>query len=441
MTIKIPRLSLTGSLLMPWLVIGLCISSFTIQAKPEPIDAVVAIVNDDIILQSEFDTRYEVVSAQIRAAGNRVPPASILREQVIERLILESIQLQMANRAGIKLSDQELNDTIERIARHNNLSPEAFKNQIEETGTSFEDAREQIRRERIISEVQRYQIGSKIEITETDIDLFLESEQGKTSSAADYRLGHILIQVPQEASPEVIQAKSTEAEALVKRLRQGESFTNAAISESDGQNALKGGDLGWRSEPELPTLFAQVVPNMPEGGISDPIRSPSGFHIIKIHEKRGGVTKIVEQTKVRHILLQSSKIRSDKKTLQAINRVRNDLLKGADFAALAKAESDDPGSAAAGGDLGWVSPGEMVPAFERVMQRTAKGKISNVFKSNFGWHILQVIDRRKADVGKVLQRNQAQELLFKRRFEEELPIWQRQIRSEAFVDIKKRFTP
>jgi peptidyl-prolyl cis-trans isomerase SurA len=421
----------------------LCLAVITksAYAKPKTIDAVLAIVNDDIILMSEFKNRYQSVTAQIQAAGNRLPPASILSDQVLERLIVENIQLQMAERAGIKLSDQDLNNTVERIAKLNNLSVETFKKQIEASGTRFEDAREQIRRERLLSEVQRYQVGSKIDISETDIDLFLDSEQGKQRSAEDYQLAHILIQVSQDAGPEEIKAKEAKAISLVNSIRAGEDFKNVAISESDGQNALKGGDLGWRSERELPTLFANVVPDMEVGSVSDPIRSPSGFHIITLVEKRGGVSKIVEQTKVRHILLQATKLRSEATTEALIRTLHTKLNNGEDFATIAKQYSDDPGSAASGGKLGWVGPGEMVPIFETTMQKTPKNALSNIFKTQYGWHILKVEDRRKADVGKQLQRNEARDLLFKRRFEEELPIWLRQIRAEAFIDIKERFKP
>lgn len=410
-------------------------------AKPQKVDAVLAIINNDIILMSEFNQRYDSVLQQIQGTSQRMPPASILRKQVLERLIIESIQLQMAKQVGIKLSDQELSNTLERIAKLNGLSAEAFKTKIESSGTSFEQAREQIRRERIISEVQRLTLGRKIEITETDIDLFLESEQGKAQSDEDFQLAHILIQISENARDKEIAEKSALAASITQRLRDGEEFAALAISQSDGQNALKGGDLGWRSKRALPSLFASIAPKMAVGDISDPIRSNSGFHIIKLKNKRGGVSKIVQQRRVRHLLLESTAIRNEAQTQTLIKDLRKQILEGANFEEVARKYSNDPGSATSGGDLGWVSPGEMVKQFEDVLQSTPINSISPVFKTQFGWHFLQVLAVREADVGKVLQRNEARELLFKRHFEEELPIWLRQIRSEAFVDIKDRFLP
>lgn len=416
-------------------------SEKTSTAKPQKVDAILAIINDDIILMSEFNQRYDSVLQQIQGTSQRMPPTSILRKQVLERLIIESIQLQMAKQVGIKLSDQELSNTLERIAKLNGLSTEAFKAKIESSGTSFKQAREQIRRERIISEVQRFTLSRKIEVTETDIDLFLESEQGKAQSDEDFQLAHILIQISENAGNKEIAEKSALAAGITQRLRDGEEFAALAISQSDGQNALKGGDLGWRSKRALPSIFASIAPKMAVGDVSDPIRSNSGFHIIKLVNKRGGISKIIQQRRVRHLLLEITAIRNDAQTQTLIKDLRKQVIEGAKFEEVAKKYSNDPGSANSGGDLGWISPGEMVKEFENVVQSTPINSISPIFKTDFGWHFLEVLAVRETDVGKVLQRNEARELLFKRRFEEELPIWLRQIRSEAFVDIKDRFLP
>jgi peptidyl-prolyl cis-trans isomerase SurA len=398
------------------------------------LDKIIAIVDDDIILQSDLNNRIDVVKNQSK--NLRLPPDSVLKTQVLERLVVESIQLQLAERSGMRISDQQLNQTIETIAKQNNLSLSNFKAALEKDGVSYVQAREQIRRERLVSEVQRYRVGNKIQISDQDIDAFLNSSRGKSASEEEYRLGHILIQVPSQASRDQLKAAEKKAKGLVKELRNGDDFAQTAISSSEGRNALKGGDLGWRKQGELPSLFANVVPSLKKGGVSDPIRSASGFHIIKINQKRGGASKLVTQTKARHILLQENQIRSDKESEALIKKIYQRIKAGENFAELAKEFSDDPGSKVNGGDLNWINDGDMVPAFEKTMKASKKGQLSKPFKSRFGWHILEVTDYRNKDLGEEIQRNQARQLLYSRRFEEELPIWLRQIRTDAYVEVK-----
>ncbi len=409
-------------------------ASLLSHAELKPVDSIAAIVDDSIILHSEINSRVKTVKNQSR--GMQLPPDSVLKTQVLDRLITESIQLQIAERAGMRVSDQELNQTIESIARQNKMSLPQFKKALEKDGIPFLDAREQIRRERLITEVQRYRVGNTIQISEQDVDAFLNSIRGKAATAEEYRLLHILVQVPGQASSADVKKAKAKAQSIVKELRAGADFRQTAVAKSDGRNALKGGDLGWRKEGELPTLFAEVVPTLPLGGISSPIKSASGFHIIKIDEKRGGTTKLVKQTRVRHILLQANEIRDEIATQKLINELYQRLKKGEDFAKLAKEFSDDPGSKVAGGDLNWVSQGDMVPAFDEVMLASKKDVISKPFKSRFGWHVLQVTGHREKDMGNEIQRSQARQLLYSRRFEEELPIWLRQVRAEAYVEIK-----
>lgn len=404
------------------------------NAQVKSLDKIIAIVDDDIIMSSELDNRLDTVKLQSK--GMRLPPDQVLREQVLDKLISESIQLQMAERSGLRISDQQLNQTIETIAKQNGMSLKKFKKALEKDGIKYAEAREQIRRERIISEVQRYRVGGKVQISEQDIDGFLSSVRGKKATAEEYRLGHILIQVPSQASSKEINKAKSKAVKLVKKLRKGADFSQTAVANSEGRNALKGGDLGWRKDAELPSLFANVVPKLKKGGVSDPIRSNSGFHIIKVTDKRGGVSKLVQQTRARHILIQKNEIRSEAESKKLIDKLYKRVKKGEDFAKLAKEFSDDPGSKVNGGDLNWINDGDMVPSFEKTMKATKKGKTSKPFKSRFGWHILQVTDYRKKDMGQEIQRNQARQLLFSRRFEEELPVWLRQIRSDAYVEIK-----
>ena len=411
----------------------LCVSGVS-HAQLQSVDSIAAIVDDDIIMHSELKERVSVLKKQSQKM--RLPPDSVLLQQVLDRLIIESIQMQMAERSGMRISDQQLNQTVENIAKQNGLSLKNFKKALEKDGVKYGQAREQIRRERLLSEVQRYRVGDKIQISEQDIDAFLNSARGKTATGEEYRLGHILIQLPTQANRDQIKKAENKSKNLVKKLRKGADFSQTAIAQSEGRNALKGGDLGWRKEAELPSLFAHVAPSLKKGGVSDPIRSASGFHIIHLTDKRGGTTKLVQQTKARHILIRENEIQNDEQSKAIIEKLYQRIKKGEDFAKLAKEFSDDPGSKVSGGDLNWVNDGDMVPAFEKVMKKTKKGGVSKPFKSRFGWHILQVTDFRNKDMGQEIQRNQARQLLYSRRFEEELPIWLRQIRTEAYVEIK-----
>jgi len=410
-------------------------ASAAIQAAPVTIDRVTAIVDDSVIMESELKARINSVKSQNK--GKPLPPDSVLRSQVLERLILESIQLQMADRGGIKISDQQLTDTLKRIAKQNGMTLEQFRGALAADGLSYREAVEQIRTEMRLSRVQKFQVNNRIQISPQDVDYFLASKAGQLASEAEYRIGHILVSVPSQASPDELKQAREKANRLVKEIRAGKDFAQQAIANSNGRNALKGGDLGWRKEAQLPSLFADVVPSLKVGDVSNPLKSASGFHIIKVTEKRGGSSVMVTQTKVRHILVMPNEIRSEADAKTRIDQVYNKLVNGEDFAELAKEYSDDPGSGSAGGDLGWVNPGDMVPKFDQTMQDTQPGKMSKPFKSKFGWHILEVEDRKETDLGEQVQRNQVRQMLQARRFDEELPIWLRKIRSEAYVDIKE----
>jgi peptidyl-prolyl cis-trans isomerase SurA len=404
------------------------------HAAPVDIDHIAAIVDESAIMQSELDARMDSVKRQM---GGQMPPDSVLRPQVLERLILESIQLQMADRGGVQVSDQQLTDTIKSIAKQNNMSIEQFNAALRKDGLSYRETIEQIRTEMLISRVQKFQVNTRVQISQQDIDYFLASKAGQMATEAEYRLSHILISIPSQASPDEIKKARIKTDMIVAEINLGADFQQQAIAKSNGRNALKGGDLGWRKQAQLPSLFADAVINLEPGEVSEPIKSASGFHIIQIADKRGGSTMMVLQTKVSHILVMPNEIRSDKDVQARIKQVHKKLDNGDNFADLAKEYSDDPGSAANGGDLGWVNPGDMVPAFDRVMNDINPGVLSKPFKSKFGWHILQVVERKETDLGEQVQRNQIYQMLQSRQFEEELPIWLRKIRAEAYVDIKE----
>lgn len=406
-----------------------------ISAKPVLLDSVAAIVNEDVIMQSQLDERLAQIKKQ--NAAKTLPSDKRLRQKILERLISTQIQLQMAQRAGIKISDAQLNDAIERIAKSNKLSVNQFRKNIERNGTSFAQAREQIRNEMAISQVQRFQVGERINITKEDIDQFMLSNLGKISSQGEYHLRHLLIAIPSAATEDQIKKAQNKAQNIYQKVQQGADFRKLVLAESDGRNALKGGDLGWRKEQQLPSIFAEIVPKLKVGEVSQPIKSGSGFHLIKLLEKRGGSSnQLVTQYNTRHILVKPTQIKTNRQAKSEIDTLYKKLKVGESFSKLAKEHSDDPGSGSRGGSLGWVSPKQMVPEFDKTMQQMPKGEISKPFKTQFGWHILQVQDIRETDISEELKRNKIHQLLYNRRFEDELPIWLRRIRSEAFVDIK-----
>ena len=402
----------------------------------ELLDKVISIVNDDVILMSELKDRVEQIKQQLDKKSPP-PPDAVLTKQMLDRMILEKIQLQMATSMGIRVNDNELNDSIKGIAQQNEMGPEDFQQMLVDEGIDFGAFREQIRRDLIINQVQKRRIGGRIQVTEQDANTFLSSPLGKEALAADYRLHHILIALPDEADESQKAATLEKAQLLYTELTtDGTLFENIAVAHSDGQNALEGGDLGWRPAAELPTLFADQVSVMTLGQISEPIESPSGYHIIRLTDRRGKTEKIVNQTKVRHILIKPNEIRSNAAAQELINEVRVKILNGESFATLAKTYSDDPGSARNGGDLGWVSPGQMVAEFENVMLELNKNRLSDPFRSRFGWHILEVIDKRDQDVSDNFRIAQAKNYVYKRKFQEELQIWLQEIRQEAFVEMK-----
>ena len=405
-----------------------------LHAEPRELDRVVAVVDDDIIMETELLERTASIRARMRDQQTQLPPTDVLLEQVLERMIVESIELQMAEKAGIRVSDNQLNETLANIARQNNMTTEAFRETVLSEGMSWPALRDQIRRELTVNQLRQRRVGGRIQITDQDVDNFLNSEVAKTNLAPDYRLGHILIAIHNQTPPQV--AEET-AMMVYQKLQDGADFAALAVRYSSGDAALSGGDLGWRKAAQLPTLFSDTVLDMGAGDVSAPIRSASGYHIIKVLELRGGTEQIVQQTKARHILVKPNEIRSETETRTLIEDIYRQLQQDPDqFETLAKTYSDDPGSALQGGSLGWVNPGTMVPEFEQQMQAAQIGEISQPFRSDFGWHILQVEERRSQDMSEEFRRSRARQMLQKRRFDEELDGWLREIRQNAYVEIK-----
>lgn len=403
------------------------------------LDRVVAVVDDDVILQSELLNRTSQIRLQMAKRNTPLPPDDEkLHEQVLERMVVENIELQMAEKAGIRVDDNSINETLSNIARQNRMTLEQFQQAIEqEEGMSFNAFREQIRREMTVSQLRQRRVGNRVKITDQDIEGFLSSELGKANLAPDYHLGHILIALDESSDTNAASLAKATADEVYRNLKNGADFAAMAVRYSGDDKALEGGDLGWRKAGQLPTLFADVVIDMQKGDISEPIKSASGFHIIKILDMRGGSEHVIAQSQVRHILIKPNEIRSDADAKALIDDIRLRLVnKKEDFASLAKTYSDDTGSALQGGSLGWVNPGTMVPEFEAVMNSQTAHIVSEPFRSQFGWHILEVTDKRNQDMSTEFKRNRARQMLYKRKFDEDLGTWLREIRQDAYVEIK-----
>ena len=418
-----------------FILLGFLISTNT-YTKIELIDRVVAVVDSGVIMESQLNSRVEEILIRLKNDKAELPPLNLLEEQVLDRLIIEEIQLQLADRAGIKISDSELNQTLSRVSSQNNLSLEEFRLKLEAEGTSYKSFRDTIKKELIIQRVQRGKVGAKIDISEQELENFINSEEGRTQLAEQYNVQHILLSVKSGLSEIEIEAIEDEAVSLLERLENGESFEKLAASYSAGQKALEGGFLGWRTSAELPSLFAEVVSGLTVGEVAQPVRSGAGFHILKLTDKRGNTVKFLDQTLARHILVQPSEIRTENQAEVLINDIYKRLKEGEDFKQLARQFSEDPGSKMDGGELGWSNPGDYDPAFEMTLNATKIGQLSEPIKSSFGWHIIEVMDRRNEDVSQEEQKNRAYQIIFKRKFDQELQSTLIELRAEAYVDIK-----
>ena len=420
-------------------LIGFLLSSFfseRMEAKIELIDRVIAVVDSGVIMESELNLRVQDIIGRLRSEGTELPPKELLEEQVLERLIIEEIQLQIGDSAGVKISDAELNRALSMLASQNSMNLEQFKESLDANNSSYSKLRDSVRKELIIQRVQRGKVGANIEISEQEIENFLNSEEGRSKLAEQYNVQQILLSLNSEAPESKVNSTKEKGADIIRRYNEGESFEKLAAAYSSDQNALEGGSLGWRKATELPTLFSDVVTKMKVGEASELIRSGAGFHIIRLAEKRGDVVKFEDQTLVRHILVQPSEIRSEKQTKDLMNEIFQKLVDGEDFKQLARQHSEDPGSKMEGGELGWSAPDTFDPAFEGVMNSADIGEVSTPFQSSFGWHILEVLDRRNEDISDDVRKNRAYSIIFNRKFEQELQRTLIELRSESYVDIK-----
>lgn len=419
--------------MIKYLLVGVLLANSVWAA---PLDRIVAVVNNEIVLDSELVEMEQTVRQQLRQRNAAIPSSDVLRRQVLERLIMQKLQIQRAEMAGIRVADDALNAAIRQIAENNNLTLRQFRDALESDGYDFAEFRETIREEMIINRLRKSEVEDSIVVSEREVDNFLATQNLQGESEQAYRLQHILVGVPDAPSPEQVQAAEQKLAEIQDLLNQGGDFSEVAAGYSDGQNALEGGELGWRKQAELPTLFASVVPNLAVGEVSEVIRSGSGFHLVKLVEKRSEETHLVKQTKARHILIKTNELVTDEAAENRLRQLRERIMNGEDFAELARAHSEDTGSAIEGGSLGWASPGVMVPEFEEVMNSLAEGEISDVFQSRYGWHLLQVEERREQNMADEFNRNKAREQLKQRKIEEELESWLRAMRDEAYIEYR-----
>jgi peptidyl-prolyl cis-trans isomerase SurA len=401
------------------------------------LDRIVAIVDKQAITEQELETKVQTVSDQLEKQGKQLPEPRILRKQILERLIVDSIQLQLAEERGIKINEVQLEKTIERIAEQNQMTVEAFKAALSNDGISYPVFREDMRNEITIARLKEAEINNRINISEGEVDNYLTTqENSKDGKQEEFELSHILIRTPEDSSPKDLELAQLKVEEALKALNKGDTFEQVSANLSDAPNALEGGNMGWRSSSQIPAAFLALLSDLEVGGISKPIRSPNGFHIVKVNDKRSAnSTLIIDQTRARHILIKLNEVVSEQEAKLKIDGLKERLDNGAIFGELAQQYSED-GSASNGGDLGWVSPGDTVPEFEKAMDALALEEISEPIRSTFGWHIIQVMERRKQDMTDQAARIQARKEIFARKVEEAYQDWVNELRDRAFVEFR-----
>jgi peptidyl-prolyl cis-trans isomerase SurA len=418
-------------------IFSLCFFPFAAAyGELKTLDRIVAIVDDDVVMYSELEEQITALSKQYMRNQNQLPPREEILPQVLDKLIQDRLQLEIGKRAGVKISDAELNAALAETAKNQNLTVDQFIALAHEDGYTLDRLRRQFRTEMIVARVQQGVVNQRIDVTEQEVENFLNSEEGKIMSSPDVNVGHILLRLSATADDEDVKETFEKAESIYRRLSSGEDFRQLALTNSVGPNALKGGDLGWRKAAQLPTLFAQALGKLAPGEASAPLRSDAGIHLLKLYDRRGGDEQMIAQAQVRHILVKPNEIRSDEATRELAESLRQNILAGEEFAALARLHSEDTGSALKGGDLGWSLPGQFVSEFEQAVNQLEIGVVSEPVATKFGWHIIEVTGRRNQNFSAEILRNRATNQLKQRKYAEELQVWLEEIRSEAFIEIK-----
>ena len=414
-----------------------CAQTREIQGQGDLLDRVVAVVNDGVVLQSELDDQLAAIKERLRTQGQQMPPDAVLRQQLIDRLIVQEVEMQHADRAGLKVSDETLNNAMTEVAQRNGITLQQLPQALNAQGIDYAGYRDSMRRELTLRLVQQRDVVQRIVVTPREIDQYLERQAHHPSASGEYNVSHILIAVPQEATSAQLEAAQKKADDVYQRAKGGEDFAKLAIANSNSQTALDGGELGWRKGTELPTVLADTVLALKPGEIGAPIRAATGFHIVRLNEVRN-VQKhdVVEQIHARHILMRTNELQDDATVKLKLDNIRKRIAGGEDFAAVAQVSSQDVGSAADGGDLDWATADSYAPEFAKVVDGLKVDEISEPFHTQFGWHIVQLLGRRKYDDTKDLQRKEAADQIRASKVDEETELWLRRLRDDAYVDLK-----
>jgi peptidyl-prolyl cis-trans isomerase SurA len=402
------------------------------------LDRVIAIVNDGIVLQSQLDAQSALIAERLRSQGSQLPPADVIRQQVLERLILQEIQVQRAERLGVQVADEMLNEALRDVARRNNIPFEQMPAALEQQGIDYPTYREEMRREIMLSLLRQRDVFPRIYVSPRELEQALERDASQAGVNTEFDVSHILLSLPETATSEEMEKVEALAADIRRRALAGEDFGQLALAYSKAQSALERGKLGWRRLGQLPQFIGDLVATMSPGDVSEPVRTPTGFHIVRLDDTRGGEggPVMVEQLHARHILLRPNEVQDDATTRQRLSAIRDRIIAGEDFGALASVTSEDPGSASRGGDLGWTSPGTFDPAFEEALAGLEQDEISEPFRTQFGWHIVQLLGRRTHDQSDELRRQRVLTALRESKVDEETELWLRRLRDEAYVEIR-----
>ena len=417
----------------------LLIFSWSMPATAKLIDRIVAVVEDDVVLSSALNRQVFTIKQTLSQSNKILPPDYVIENQVLERMVIGKLQLQLAKRSGITVDDETLRQSMLELAQRNGMALDEFRKALDQENIPYADFIDDMRNEIMVRRLRANQVNSRIKVSERELEHYMETEgHYNEKQKTQYHLFHILIATPEAATPSTIQAAKQRAEETVKEIRANADFRQLAISRSDGAQALNGGDLGWRNLSQVPTLFVEYLVKMEKGETQGPIRSPSGFHVIQLNDVQGVSKHIVTQTRARHILIKPNELIDDQDAKKRLEKLKYRIENDEPFDSLARLHSDDKASALKGGDLGWVEPGALVPPFERAMNQLAVNEISEPVQTQFGWHIVQVLERKKRDNTAEYKKNQAREEIRKRKIEEETELWLRRIRDEAYVEIMLR---
>lgn len=419
------------------LILGAALTASTAFAAPQVVDKVAAVVNNGVVLESDVDGMMQSVKGQAQQAGQQLPDDKTLRHQIVERLVMDNILLQMAKQSGIQVTDAQLDGAIQNIAAQNKMTPDQLRSRLAYDGMNYGTYREQIRREMTISEVRNNEVRRRVTILPQEVDSLSKQVASQNNASTELNLSHILLPLPENPTQQQVDDQETLAKQLVSQSKSGADFGKLAITYSADPQALKGGNMGWGKIQELPSLFAQALVTAKKGDIIGPIRSGVGFHILKVNDVRGENQNVsVTEVHARHILLKPSPVMTDEQARQKLEQVSADINSGKiTFADAAKQLSQDPGSANQGGDLGWSSPEMYDPAFRDALMKLKKGQLSTPVHSSFGWHLIQLLDTRQVDKTDAAQKERAYRLLFNRKFAEEAQTWMQEQRAAAYVKI------